>query len=77
MRVTVELHGNLRKYAKHEGKRIEMEIEEGTTVGELMAQLGVSEDATWNAALDGRLVYSTDPLAEGSALVVFPPLAGG
>jgi molybdopterin converting factor small subunit len=77
MRVTVELHGNLRQYAKHEGARIEVEVEAGTTVGELMTRLGVSADITWNAALDGRLVYAADPLAEGAALVVFPPLAGG
>jgi molybdopterin converting factor small subunit len=77
MRITVELHGNLRQYAKHGGSRIEVEVEDGTTVGELMTHLGVSKDATWNAALDGRLVYAADSLAEGAALVVFPPLSGG
>jgi molybdopterin converting factor small subunit len=77
MHVKVELLGDLRQYAKDGGKSIEVEVEEGATVGELMAQLGVSEDAVWNAALEGKLVYPADPLTEGSALLVFPPLAGG
>jgi molybdopterin converting factor small subunit len=77
MRVSVELYGTLRKYVKDGDQRIEVEVEAGTTVGGLMTQLGVSNDATWNASLDGKLVYPGDFLTEGAALLVFPPLAGG
>ena len=77
MRVRVELHGHLQKYAKDGGTCVEIEIKEGATVGELIIQLGVSEDTTWNAAMDGNLVYNNDLLSEGSVLMLFPPLAGG
>ena len=77
MRVTVELLGILQQYVKDGKKPIEVEVEAGATVGELMTQLGVPEDAAWNAALDGKLIYVADPLVEGAALMVFPPLAGG
>jgi molybdopterin converting factor small subunit len=77
MRVTVELLGNLRQYAGDGGTHLELEVEDGATVGEIITQLGISADVTWNAAVDGKLVYAADPLPRGATLLVFPPLAGG
>lgn len=77
MRVRVELHGHLQTYAKDGGKCVEIEVKEGATVGELITQLGVSAHTTWNAAMDGKLVYNNDRLSEGAVLMLFPPLAGG
>ncbi len=77
MRVTVELLGILQQYVEDGKKPIEVEVEACATVGELMTQLGVPEEAAWNAALDGKLIYAADSLVEGAALMVFPPLAGG
>ena len=77
MRITVELHGHLQTYAGDRGKCVEMDLKEGATVGELMAQLGIPAGVTWNAAIDGKLVYTNDLLCEGAFLMLFPPLAGG
>ena len=77
MRGRVELHGHLQTYAKDGGMCVEIEVREGATVGELIAQLGVSAHTTWNAAMDGKLVYTNDRLSEGAVLMLFPPLAGG
>jgi molybdopterin converting factor small subunit len=77
MRVRVVLHGHLQLYAKAGGKCVEIEIKAGATVGELITQLGVPEGTTWNAAMDGKLVYNNDLLSEGTVLMLFPPLAGG
>jgi molybdopterin converting factor small subunit len=77
MRVQVELQGHLQQYAKDGGRYVEIELWEGATVGELITQLGVPEETTWNAAMDGKLVYNNDLLSEGSVLMLFPPLAGG
>ncbi len=77
MRVTVELLGDLRHYAKDRAMPIEVEVEDGATVGELITQLGISADTTWNAALEGKLIYAPDPLIEGADVLVFSPLPGG
>jgi molybdopterin converting factor small subunit len=77
MRVRVELHGHLQTYAKDGGQCIEIDIKAGATVGELITQLGVSKHTTWNAAMEGKLVYNNDLLSEGAVLMLFPPLAGG
>lgn len=77
MRVKVELQGHLQQYAKDGGNYVEIEIKDGATVGELISQLGVPEESTWNAALDGKLVYNNDLLSDGAVLLLFPPLAGG
>ena len=50
---------------------------DGTTVGEFITQLGIATDATWNAALEGKLIYAADPLVEGATLLAFTPLPGG
>lgn len=77
MRVVVELFGNLRELAKNHDKRIEMEVAEGTTVGELLSQLGVTRSTAWNAAVNGKLTYADDRLSDDTVLTVFPPIAGG
>jgi molybdopterin converting factor small subunit len=77
MRVSVELLGVLQTYAGNGGQPLEVEIEAGATVGDLMAQLGVLDDEVWNASVDGKLIYADDPLVEGATVLVFPPLAGG
>lgn len=77
MRVSVELLGVLQTYTGSEGKPVQVEIEAGATVGDLMTQLGISDKATWNASVDGKLIYPDDPLVAGTTILVFPPLAGG
>ena len=76
MQVVVELYAALRKHAD-DGEKLVIEVEEGTTIGELVSQLGVSKNTAWNAAVDGQIVYPDDPVTEGSRVIIFPPIAGG
>ena len=77
MRVIVEMYGVLRGRAESGEAKMEVEVVEGTTVGELVAQLGVSENEPWIASLDGKLVEDARPLVDGCRLVVLPPMEGG
>jgi molybdopterin converting factor small subunit len=77
MRVRVELLGHLQIYAKDGDKYVDIDMPAGATVGALITQLGVPEHTPWNAAMDGKLVYTSDLLSEGAVLMLFPPLAGG
>ena len=76
MRLIVEMHGDLRQYLTDGEKRMEVEVEEGTTVGEFAARMGVTEDEERNAALRDDLAYTDDPRVEGAVLRIFHPLAG-
>jgi sulfur carrier protein ThiS len=77
MTIHIEAQGVLQKFIKGNGKRMEVEVEDGTTVGALLHQIGVTKDVDYNAALDGQLVYPDDPLIDGATLVIFLPIAGG
>ncbi len=77
MLVQVKLFGDLRKHAKGEETQVEVDVSEGTTVGELVEQLGLKEGEAWTAAVNGEVVYAEDKLPDGASLIVFPPIAGG
>jgi sulfur carrier protein ThiS len=77
MKLAVEAQGELRKYIKGGQKRMEVEVADGTTVAVFLAQLGITEGESWNAALNGRLVYPEDPLIDGAVLLIFRTIAGG
>ena len=77
MRVIVEMYGLLRGHVQGDRARLDLDVPEGTTVGDLVAQLGVSKNEPWIASLDGKLVEDSRPLADGCRLVVLPPMEGG
>ena len=76
MRVVVELYAGLRKHLDNHEK-IEVEVAEGTTIGELVASFGVAQTEARNAAIDGQIVYPDDPVVDGCEVMVIPPIAGG
>ena len=79
MRVIVELYGGLRSRVGGDKARFEVDVAEGATVGDLMAQVGVRKEEPWTASLDGKIVARTAPLVDGCHLVVYPflPMEGG
>ncbi|HJO82141.1 MAG: MoaD/ThiS family protein [SAR202 cluster bacterium] len=77
MLVKVELLGDLGKSTENGDRKVEVEVDTGMTVGEVLESLGVTRDQTWNAAMNGNLAYETDVVAEGATLIVFPPIQGG
>ncbi len=77
MRVSVEAYGMLRRSLPDERRRVELEVEENSTVREVLLKLGVDLNEPWNASLNGRLADPSETVSEGSLLLVFPPISGG
>jgi len=77
MRVVVEILGGLQRFLRDGQHKVELEVEDNITVGELLVKLGIDVNEPWNASLNGTLAYSSDIVSEGSVLLVFPPIAGG
>jgi hypothetical protein len=77
MRITLEMHGALQRFNKGGQRRAELEVEDNVTVRQLLMGLGMDMDEPWNAGLDGTLATGSDPLRDGSLLIVFPPIEGG
>ena len=85
MRVEVALFAHLTPYlppasegdgsaAKRRSR--EMDLPDGTTVGQVIAQLGLPDQARI-VFVNGRHAPDTHELAEGERLAIFPPVAGG
>lgn len=53
-----------------------VEVPDGTTVGELIARLGLP-DGPRAVFLNGRHAADDRLLSEGDRLAIFPPIAGG
>jgi sulfur-carrier protein len=53
-----------------------VEVPVGTTVGELIARLGLP-DGPRAVILNGRHAADDQVLSEGARLAIFPPIAGG
>ena len=77
MRVVVDVMGPLQRFIKDQQRRVEVEVEEGTTLLGLLIQLGIDTNEPWNASLNGTLGHSSNVLTEESSVIVFPPIAGG
>ena len=77
MKVTVQFFGDLRKYL-HKGQEVmDLEVEIGDTVGELLQRLGVEEGEVWAVSLNGNIIDEGFRLVKGGRLLVFPPFSGG
>ena len=78
MKVRVKLFATLRKYgsdkvAPNDG----LELAEGATIRQVLAQLGVPESAIAFVFVNSRQCKLDESLADGDELGVFPPIAGG
>ena len=80
MRIHVRLYASLERYTPFEKDRSsfhEMEVDEGTTVGQLLQTLRVPADTVKLIFLNGVHANADHILREGDRLGVFPPVAGG
>ncbi|MBI4219958.1 MAG: MoaD/ThiS family protein [Chloroflexi bacterium] len=75
--MTVEPLGPLRSYLKARTSPAPIELGEGATVSEALGFIGIPSTASWNASIDGTLVYADQVLKDGDHLLVFAPIAGG
>jgi molybdopterin synthase sulfur carrier subunit len=60
-----------------EGNSCTTEIDEGSTVRELLDKMGLPEDLPKIVFLNGLHAKYDDVLKPGDRLAVFPPIAGG
>ena len=79
MKIEVNLYATLSQYIPggNKGPTHVVDVEEGTTVSELLRQLGVPTQSAKLIFLDGMHSNLDKELKEGNRLGVFPPVGGG
>ncbi len=79
MKVTARVYATLRRYLPEETAHnpMELELPDGTTVGELLNHLGLPQDAVKVVFVNGRHAEFEQVLADGDRVGIFPPVAGG
>jgi len=83
MKITLRTASTLTRFlpADAEGERARLDVPDGATAADVMAQLGFPLDQPYLVTLNGaslpRAEHATRPLAEGDDLAVLPPLRGG
>jgi len=74
--VKVNLYATLRRYVDGAAS-IDLEIEPGQTVGEVLEQLGVPAHHTRTVFVDNRAAKLSEQLHGGEQIGVFPAIGGG
>lgn len=79
MKIELILYASLRHYLPEQnGKNSCMvEVEEGTTIGRLLAKLQIPAEAAKILFRNGVHVKSDEVLKDGDRVGAFPPVAGG
>jgi sulfur carrier protein ThiS len=79
MKIELILYASLACHmpAERSGNSCLLEVDEGTTVGNVLASLTIPEDAPRIMFLNGRHTKEDQFLKDGDRLAVFPPIAGG
>lgn len=79
MKVELKLFASLSRYApnKGEGNECEVEIDEGTSIRELLAPLNIPARSIKLIFLNGVHANGDEILKGGDRVGVFPPVAGG
>jgi molybdopterin converting factor small subunit len=79
--ITVEarLYATLRRFTPELGlgEALSLDLEEGTTVGQLVQQLGLPEDEVKVVFVNGISRDGDHVLADGDRVGIFPPVGGG
>jgi len=78
MEVKVRLFATLRQYLPEGAEgTMSMNLPEGTTVGDLLARMGIPEETVKLRFVNGSHADVDKVLAHGDEVGLFPPLAGG
>jgi molybdopterin converting factor small subunit len=79
MKVQVKLMGMLRSKLPPEARgRTVLELDPGATVADVLARLGVADGPVHAVLVNDTPEHDRQrPLADGDALVLLPPVAGG
>lgn len=74
--VTVNLYAGLREFIDG-APSINVELEPGTTIGQVIERLGVPVEKTRIIFLNNRAAQLTSPIEPGDQLSIFPAIGGG
>ena len=78
MKVQIKLFATLRKYLPSQpNKQLPLELPEGTTIRQVLEQLGIPEPQVAFAFVNSKRQKLDEPLSDGDELGIFPPIAGG
>jgi sulfur-carrier protein len=77
VKVTVRLYATLRNLALDRTGEMELDVATGTTVGSLIAQLGIPDGTVRKAFVGGLARDESYVLQPGDEVGMFPPIAGG
>lgn len=84
MKITLKLFASLQDYLPPEARKdnaLTLDIEEGTTIHQIIERFGLPPKSCHLVLLDGNFVPPaeriTRMLAEGETLAIWPPIAGG
>ena len=83
MKIAFKLFASLTDYlpAERKGNRVDLEVEPGTTVADVIARYGVPERSAHLVLVNGVFVPPAEraarALAERDELAIWPPIAGG
>ena len=80
MRVEVRLYATLSdKYSDRKaGEPIDLQLEDGTRLSDLLARLKIPPQAVHLALVNGRAIHNyATPLTENDRVGLFPPVGGG
>jgi sulfur-carrier protein len=77
--VQVRLYATLRRYHPELklGEGLVVRVPEGTSIGQLIAEIGLPPDTVRQVFSKGRAVEDDHILADGEDVALFPPVAGG
>jgi sulfur-carrier protein len=75
-KIRVNLYTSLRRYGEG-SPSLELDITSGTTVGQVVAQLGIPANETHILFVDHRAATVNSVLSGGESVALFPAIGGG
>ncbi len=77
IRVRVSLHGDVHRYRRGRGDPFEAELAEGTSIAELVREIGIDPAMKVTFGLNGELAGEAAVLRDGDEVLILTPMEGG
>lgn len=77
MKVSLKLYGNMRRYLPPGADRLELSVDAGSNIEEVLRTLGISDSEVWAVSVNGEVVDRHYMLGPHDSVEVFAPVAGG